>query len=412
MGPATLLLHSSETLFDWCVVFCLVLSGYMSGLFVCYFWSLGSRCFLVWCPLRPAPYLDCCSLSSLSFFGGGIVGMFVDDVFFFFLIFSFSLSLRCWGTTNPCGVCVSPSVSSSWTRTPTSTRTSSSYPSPRLSRGFSCLVSPSCLVGSCVCVWWVVFLHSSLASCNACCKRGGAARDMPPPFYHHCHLLGCFGGMGVRGCPGVPRLNPLHPPLRLPGRIPEIQGLGGRRGRGAFGRQLYCHTCVARSPLVGGNAVRFFFFLCFLCLVRRLLPFFAVLLFLGSLSEKIFGSELLFLVVGVVLVFFGGFLPMFLLYAFAARSRTCLENSLDVRSCFLRVCSLFFGFFFVDAVFFKRHSSGSKRTPRHALVLLFLVRFCFVPPRLFVPPTLAVRPASWRFSRGAILGPACFWDSP
>ena len=199
--------------------------------------------------------------------------MFVDDVFLFLC-----LSLRCWGTTNPCGVCVSPSVSSSWTRTPTSTRTSSLSPSPRprpapvfffvpSSRGFSCLFLPSCLVGSCVgvcvCVWWVVLLHSSLASCNACCKRGGAARDMPPPFYHHCHLLGCFCGMGVRGCPGVPRLNPLHSPLRLPGRIPEIQGLGGRRGRGAFGRQLYCHTCAARSPLVGGNAVRFSHFVFF-----------------------------------------------------------------------------------------------------------------------------------------------------
>ena len=46
--------------------------------------------------------------------------------------FSLSFSLRCWGTTNPCGVCVSLSVSSSWTRTPTSTRTSSFSPSPRL----------------------------------------------------------------------------------------------------------------------------------------------------------------------------------------------------------------------------------------------------------------------------------------
>ena len=41
----------------------------MSGLFVWYFWSLGSRCCLVWCPLRPAPSSDCCSLSSFSVFG-------------------------------------------------------------------------------------------------------------------------------------------------------------------------------------------------------------------------------------------------------------------------------------------------------------------------------------------------------
>ena len=36
----------------------------------------------------------------------------------------------------------------------------------------------------------------------------------------------------------------------------------------------------------------------------------------------------------------------------------------------------------------------------------------FCPAALFVSPFLAVRPASWRFSRGAILGPARFWDFP
>ena len=92
--------------------------------------------------------------------------------------------------------------------------------------------------------------------------------------------------------------------------------------------------------LEGGNAVRFFI-LCFLCLVRRLLPFFAVLLFLGSLFEKIFGSELLFLGVGVGLVFFGGFLPMFLLYFWRFAPESVWKNSLDVRSvCFLGSFSL------------------------------------------------------------------------
>ena len=203
----------------------------------------------------------------------------------------------------------------------------------------------------CVCVEWVVLLHSSLASCNTCCQRGGAARDMPPPLYHHCHLLGCFCGMGVRGCPGVPRLNPLHPPLRLPGRIPEIQGLGGRRGRGAFRRQLYCHTCVARSPLVGGNAVRFFHFVFFCVWFGVSCRFFAVLLFLGSLSEKTFGSELLFLVVGVVLVFFGGFLPMFSLYVLAVCSRTCLEKFSCCQVLFFEGLFSLLWVFFVDAVF-------------------------------------------------------------
>ena len=266
----------------------------------------------------------------------------------------------------------------------------------------------------CVCVWWVVLLHSSLASCNACCKRGGAARDMPPPFCHHCHLLGCFCGMGVRGCPGVPRLNPLHAPLRLPGRIPELQGLGGRRGRGAFGRQLYCHTCAARSPLVGGNAVRFFF-LCFLCLVRCLLPFFAVLLFLGSLSEKFSGANFCFWLSVLFLCFLVGFCLCFCFMFWQFAPEHVWKNSLDVRSCFLRVCSLFFGFFlFVDAVFFSRDIAQVVTGHPHThLFCLFL--FVFVLSRracLFRPFWPCVLLLGLFFSRGAILGPACFWDSP
>ena len=54
--------------------------------------------------------------------------------------------------------------------------------------------------------------------------------------------------------------------------------------------------------------------------------FFVVPLFLGSLFGKIFGSELLFLGGCVGLVFFGGFLLMFLLYFLAFRSRNCLEK--------------------------------------------------------------------------------------
>ena len=110
---------------DW--FFCSVLSGYMSGLSVWYFWSLGSRCCLVWCPSRLAPCSDWCSLSSLSFFGCWDVSRRRFSLFLFV-----SLSLRRWGTTNPCGVCVSPSVSSSWPRTPTPNRTPCSAPTPRL----------------------------------------------------------------------------------------------------------------------------------------------------------------------------------------------------------------------------------------------------------------------------------------
>ena len=45
--------------------------------------------------------------------------------------------------------------------------------------------------------------------------------------------------------------------------------------------------------LEGGNAVRFFI-LCLLCLVRCLLAVFAVLLFLGSLFEKLSGANFCF----------------------------------------------------------------------------------------------------------------------
>ena len=54
--------------------------------------------------------------------------------------------------------------------------------------------------------------------------------------------------------------------------------------------------------------------------------FFAALLFLGSLFEKIFGSELLFIGLGVGRVFFGTVLLMFLLYVLSVRSRKCLEK--------------------------------------------------------------------------------------
>ena len=99
---------------------------------------------------------------------------------------------------------------------------------------------------------------------------------------------------------------------------------------------------------------------------------------------------------------------MFWLYVLAVCSRTCLENSLDVRSCFLWVCSLFFGFF-VDAVLFflKRHSSGSNRTPPHALVLLFLVRF-FCPAALVCSAHFGRASCFLAFFSGCHSGPRVF----
>ena len=56
--------------------------------------------------------------------------------------------------------------------------------------------------------------------------------------------------------------------------------------------------------------------------------FFTVPLFLGSLFEKFFGSELLFLGIGVGRVYSGAVLPMFLLYYLAFRPRKGSEKIL------------------------------------------------------------------------------------
>ena len=53
-----------------------------------------------------------------------------------------------------------------------------------------------------------------------------------------------------------------------------------------------------------------------------------ILLMSGPLFEKIFGSELLFLVSVLVVCFFCAVLPMFLLYYLVFRSRKCLEKIL------------------------------------------------------------------------------------
>ena len=89
----------------------------------------------------------------------------------------------------------------------------------------------------------------------------------------------------------------------------------------------HCRVFVAVFPLLeGGNAVRFFIFCFFSVWFSVSCRFFAVLLFLGSLFGKFFGSELLFLVVGVGRVFLGGVLLRFLIYVLAVRSRKRLEK--------------------------------------------------------------------------------------
>ena len=151
-----------------------------------------------------------------------------------------------------------------------------------------------------------------------------------------------------------------------------------------------------------------------LCVFCR---FFTVLLFLGSLFEKIFGSELLFLGVGVGRVFFGAVLPMFLLYYLVFRSRKCLEKILLMSGLvFLGFFLSSFGFF-VDVAFFcfcffflrEKAQVVTGHTPTRTLCSCpFFLSLSPAAPGL--SPVLAVRPFFLAFCRGAILGPGRFGD--
>ena len=148
----------------------------------------------------------------------------------------------------------------------------------------------------------------------------------------------------------------------------------------------------AFSPFSKGEMPSVFFTLCFLCLVRCLLPFFCrssqgffFLFFFFRERTFVFGwwcwSCVFWWVFAYVLaLFFGGLLPKVF-------GKILLMSGL-----------VFFGFVlssfgsFVDAVFaffflflFKRYSSGSNRTPPHAPFCLFLFSFC-APPRLLFRP--------------------------
>ena len=159
-----------------------------------------------------------------------------------------------------------------------------------------------------------------------------------------------------------------------------------------------------------------FFILCFLCLVRCLLPFFCRssplrVVFWKNFRERTF-------VFGCwcwSCVFWWVFAYVFALFL-AVRSRNCLEKIL------LMSGLLFFGFFlssfgfFADVVvfvfFFKRQRSGSNRTPPHTH-LFFWFFLLFLCPAAFVCFARFGRASRFlAFFRGAILGPGRFWDSP
>ena len=124
----------------------------------------------------------------------------------------------------------------------------------------------------------------------------------------------------------------------------------------------------------------------------------------------------MFLGVGVGLACFGAVLPMLLLYYLLFRSRNCLEKILLMSGLVFFGClRSSFGFFAV-VVFF---SSFFLRETAQVVTGHTPTRTCFVCPCSFYCPAafacspfLAVRPASWCFPWGAILGPTRFWDSP
>ena len=183
-----------------------------------------------------------------------------------------------------------------------------------------------------------------------------------------------------------------------------------------FPPTVLSHSVWSVFPLLeGGNAVLFFHFVFFFCgWFGVFCRFFTVRLFLGSLFEK-FGSELLFLGVGVGPVFFGAVLPMFLLYCLVFRSRKCLEKIL------LMSDLVFLGFFSHPLVFsstsrflfffFKRESSGSNRAHPHTHLGCFFL-FLFLSRRACLFALFGRASRFLAFFWGAILGPARFWDSP
>ena len=172
------------------------------------------------------------------------------------------------------------------------------------------------------------------------------------------------------------------------------------------------------SPFSKGEMLSVFFFLCFFVsgLVVFLSFFFPFFFSGGRCLEKIFGSELLFSGCRFwSCVFWCCFAYVFaLLFAFVA-PETVLKNSLRCQVwCFWVVFFLPLVFFADVVVFlcffflFKRDSSGSNRAHPHTHLFCLSLFLFLCPAALACSPFLAVRPASWCFPWGAILGPSAF----
>ena len=183
-------------------------------------------------------------------------------------------------------------------------------------------------------------------------------------------LLLSFLGLSMKRCPGRSVLNRLCSPHLFP-QSPKARAGRGGGGAGRIVTQMlfwpggpYCHANVCwLCPFLKGEMLSVFKLL-FFCVWFGVPCRFCVLLVLGSLFEKIFGGELLFLGVVVGLVLFDRVLPRFLFYILVFRSRKCPEKTLFTSGLlfFLRVCSLA-----------PRKSPDPKRGPKiHLLKFLVL----------------------------------------
>ena len=166
----------------------------------------------------------------------------------------------------------------------------------------------------------------------------------------------------------------------------------------------------------GGNAVRFSHFVFF---VSGLVSFVVFLPFFsskGRFLEKFSGANFCFWVVVLVLCFLVGFCLCFCFIFWRFAPESVWKNSIMSGLVFSGFVLSSLGFlptsFLFVVVFFERQSSGSNRTPLHThLFCLFL--FPFLCPAAFVCfARFGCASCFSAFFRGAILGPACFWDSP
>ena len=278
MGPSTLRWQVLRDFVGSVFGFCLVSLGWMFGYSVWFSWSLGLEFCLVWCPLGPDPVSQDVCLSSLFLW---LFGLFADDVFF-----SLSLSLRRWGNPNPFGVWVSPCVlffvHADFFINPYFLL--DIYPR-----------SPARLVFFFRRSRWVVvgiigYRPLSLLVGINCMQIAVTQRGWPTRRRPHSWLWLCFVFWGVWARSGVPDV-PSWAACAPPHLLPQSPKKGAERGGGGADRTVmqmllgrlggpYCHVnACSLCPFSKGEMLSVFSFLCFLCLVRCLLPFFAVLLF-------------------------------------------------------------------------------------------------------------------------------------